>query len=930
MGRRVSTQDPNSGTISFAYDTVGRIASQTDARGRTIQFTYDTLGRALTQTTNGSETPVQFTYDEPSVPFSRGRLTSVTDGSGITKSFYNQRGEIIQKTKYVDDITAIFKWDYDSLGRPITETLPDGTKLHNFYSPNGTLSSITMDTADGTSSGHTVVSYQGPYLDSNGVPNLKRTSGNGVTMEIGFEPLDKRPLRVVSKKQDGSVIANTELSYDAKGNITRIEDKLNPARTQNFTLDNLGRVTQGTGKYGTQNYSFSANGNLIQKGAYTLGYTDGNHANAVTTATSASTGTLNYGYDASGNMISRNGDVLRYDSYGKLVEITPYAASSSVRNTYDFAGNRVKSVSDITLISTYTLGENYEIVREPGKPEKHTLYVRGLHGDLVAQWTREDATLQIAAANEVISSESSISVFGWFVGRTIVGTPTEEDRSKRSRISLFVGVPTNPFCKDVVGDCGTYYKNRLKAEFLGIFGYSKYFQGGVPTSFYNVFYYLLLLGILYLSYPYFLKGNELLQRLGWKGVGTPTLILSLFVVTSLPGCGILPGTGGKQGDPPWVLALGANVTPGVPSIQNPGVGMTGGGSVGGVPVTGMFFFHPDHLGSITMITDGAGNPASGPEPGTSFVSYEPYGSIIRNDSYGPDIFRYKFTGQIEDKETGLYYYKARYYEPALGRFLQADSVIDSDAPNGQNRYMYVEGNPVNYRDPSGHSLDLMFYAALYQYAQIPNSPQKDNSNLMLLVLHNQQIRNTSGPGCPVSAKNRQVFGNFQGNGRCGGSLPKDVELMMDLLLFLNTPQYALAYYFLMKPNSALTIVDRSGIAHDEDHSWKSTPKVLHANEEWIKKSWGNFYSINEQRAAYKREYDALPKSYDRYGGTGKSIIAGVNYAATTTFDYEALTLGTTIFAVQNIVGYTSRFVNHAMFVPKGRYNNLWNPKKWRL
>ncbi|EMM88031.1 hypothetical protein LEP1GSC039_2816 [Leptospira santarosai str. 2000027870] len=122
-----------------------------------------------------------------------------------------------------------------------------------------------MDSADGTSVGHTVVSYQGPYLDSNGVPNLKRTSGNGVTMEIGFEPLDKRPLRVVSKKPDGSVIANTELSYDAKGNITRIEDKINPARTQSFTLDNLGRVTQGTGKYGTQNYSFSVNGNSNSK-----------------------------------------------------------------------------------------------------------------------------------------------------------------------------------------------------------------------------------------------------------------------------------------------------------------------------------------------------------------------------------------------------------------------------------------------------------------------------------------------------------------------------------------------------------------------------------------------------------------------------------------------------------------------------------------
>ncbi|EMY76847.1 RHS repeat-associated core domain protein [Leptospira weilii serovar Ranarum str. ICFT] len=677
-GRRTSTQDPNSGTINYSYNSLGQLSSQTDARGKTISFSYDILGRILAQNTNGPEAPVSYTYDDASVPYSKGRVTQIADGSGITKLFYNQRGETIQKTRYVDDITAIFKRDYDSLGRPITETLPDGTKLHNFYSPNGTLSSITMDSADGTSTGHTVVSYQGPYLNANGVPSVRRVTGNGVTMEIGFEPLDKKPLSVVSKKPDGSVIGNTELTYDSKGNITKIEDKLNPNRTQNFTLDSLGRVTQATGKYGTQDYSYSPNGNLLQKGAYTLGYTDGSHANAVTTATSANTGTLSYGYDASGNMVSRNGDTLRYDSYGKLIELTPYATSSSIRNTYDFQGNRVKTVSDISLISTYTLEENYEIVRTPGVAERHTLYVRGLQGDLVAQWTRDDATLRIADTGprtEEIASENSI---GSVVGR-------------------FVGTTTKPFCKDVAIDCGTYYKNRIRNGFI-----FKFFQNGVSTSTYNAFYFLLLLGLCYLVYPYFLKGNELLQRLSWRGVGTPVLILAMFVVTSLPGCGVLPGTGGKDGDPPWILAMGANVAPGTPNIQNPGVGMTGGGSVGGFPVTGMYFFHPDHLGSIQMITDGAGNPASGPEPGTSYVSYEPYGSIIRNDSYGPDIFRYKFTGQIEDKDTGLYYYKARYYEPILGRFLQADSVVMPTNVNGMNRYMYVDGNPVSYRDPSGH------------------------------------------------------------------------------------------------------------------------------------------------------------------------------------------------------------------------------------
>ncbi|WP_078129808.1 SpvB/TcaC N-terminal domain-containing protein, partial [Leptospira alexanderi] len=547
LGRRTSTQDPNSGTITYSYNSLGRLSSQTDARGKTISFSYDILGRILAQTTNGPEAPVQYTYDDGSVPYSKGRVTQISDRAGITKFFYNQRGETIQKTKYVDDITAIFKRDYDSLGRPITETLPDGTKLHNFFSPNGTLSSITMDSADGTSIGHTVVSYQGPYLNADGVPSVKRVTGNGVTMEIGFEPLDKKPVTILSKKPDGSVIGNTELSYDSKGNITRIEDKLNPTRTQNFTLDNLGRVTQATGKYGTQNFNFSANGNLIQKGAYTLGYTDGIHANAVTTATSTNTGTLNYGYDASGNMVSRNGDTLRYDSYGKLIELTPYATSSSINNTYDFQGNRVKSVSDISLISTYTLGENYEIVRNPGIPERHTLYVRGLQGDLVAQWTREDATLQIAGADGPIS----------------------EEIASNFPIGSFVGTPTNLFCKDVTIDCGNYWKNRVQSEFISIFGYSKYFQAGVPTQYYNAFYFLLLLGILYLSYPYFLKGNELLQRLGWRAVGTPALILSLFVVTSLPGCGVLPGTGGKEGDPPWILAMGGNLAPGVPNIQNP-------------------------------------------------------------------------------------------------------------------------------------------------------------------------------------------------------------------------------------------------------------------------------------------------------------------------------------------------------------------------
>ena len=67
------------------------------------------------------------------------------------------------------------------------------------------------------------------------------------------------------------------------------------------------------------------------------------------------------------------------------------------------------------------------------------------------------------------------------------------------------------------------------------------------------------------------------------------------------------------------------------------------------------------------------------------------------------ITRMKYTSQEHDKDTGLYYYGARYYDPEIGRFIQPDSYIDGmTSTQGWNRYMYVHGNPVRYSDPSGN------------------------------------------------------------------------------------------------------------------------------------------------------------------------------------------------------------------------------------
>ena len=103
--------------------------------------------------------------------------------------------------------------------------------------------------------------------------------------------------------------------------------------------------------------------------------------------------------------------------------------------------------------------------------------------------------------------------------------------------------------------------------------------------------------------------------------------------------------------------------------------------------TALTYLHGEGLGSIVKVTSAIGIV-------TLTRQYDAWGSL----EVGSSEPGYAFTGREWDPETGLYYYRARYYGPKIGRFISEDP---SGLADGVNRYAYVRGNPVRWVDPSG-------------------------------------------------------------------------------------------------------------------------------------------------------------------------------------------------------------------------------------
>ena len=105
-----------------------------------------------------------------------------------------------------------------------------------------------------------------------------------------------------------------------------------------------------------------------------------------------------------------------------------------------------------------------------------------------------------------------------------------------------------------------------------------------------------------------------------------------------------------------------------------------------------FFYHSDHLGSTSYITDDKANI-------TQYDAYLPYGELLVDEHSSSEDLPYKFNSKQFDEETGLYYYGARYMNPITSLWYGVDPLAEKYISSGS--YTYCESNPIIFIDPNG-------------------------------------------------------------------------------------------------------------------------------------------------------------------------------------------------------------------------------------
>ena len=676
-GKISSVTDPLSRTVSYSYDSSGNLTSYTDMSGNTVSYTYDKNSYMTSITTSKGVTSISYP----------GYVSSITDPMGKKQSFsgygsYNIKlidengnsttygctsGSNAQTSKITDAIGNAVSYGYSSGNRTSVKD-PNGNTTSLVYDSNGNITKITDPLSNSVQFTYDSNNNLTKLVDPAGNTYLYEYDGNGNLTKI-TDPANSDTTYTYNSYGELTTLTDDKgntlyFTYDSSGNLSTMTNPL--AGKDSYTYDSIGRVVSNNNPKGnTTSYTYDELDRRTR-----IDYPDGSAKTytydcCTLSSVTDSNGTLSFEYDKTKRLTAFK-DVYGknisydYDNAGNLTSLT-YPDNKVVSYEYD-AADRLKKVTD-------WLGNT-------------TSYTYDSAGNLTKTTYLDGSTI----THEYDNASRLKSILDYSTDATINSRfkYTIDALGNRTEVSHYQPLMATPASQNI---SYTYDNdNRLLTAGTATFSYDN--NGNLTAK---------TVGSSKTSYTPYLNNNMLAQ------VTTGGKTYSY----KYDGLGNRISSTTDSGTTRYVIDPSGALSKILAETDNDGnitaYYVYGLGLISKVTPEGKaYYYHYDGIGSTVAITDSSGNIVNK-------YAYDAFGSVLKSEEQITNPFKYVGRFGVMDEGNGLLYMRARYYDSAIGRFINKDPI---GLVGGLNLYAYGGNNPVNHIDPSGYFTGVEILIAL--------------------------------------------------------------------------------------------------------------------------------------------------------------------------------------------------------------------------